>query len=99
MLHEKMKADIFLTLGAGGMYGVTETVDEQVGQKHVVEVFDVSGAGDTAIVALLLARLAGASPTEAAEIANAAGAVVVGKVGSVGLTPAELKNMLGHRHE
>lgn len=99
MLQEKMKADVFLTLGAGGMYVVTDTVDEQVGQKHVVEVFDVSGAGDTAIVTLLLSRLAGASPTECAEIANAAGAVVVGKVGSVGLTPAELKNMLNHRHE
>ena len=41
------------------------------------EVFDVQGAGDTAITALTLARLAGASLLEAAVIGNAAASVVV----------------------
>lgn len=99
LLHQKMETDVFLTLGAGGVYvEATDGTSQHVPQEHVAEVFDVSGAGDTAIVALVLSRLAGASVIEAAEISNAAGAVVVGKVGSVGLTQEEIKNMLEHKH-
>jgi rfaE bifunctional protein kinase chain/domain len=54
------------------------------------EVFDVSGAGDTSIALFTLALSAGASPIEAAQIANHAGGVVVGKLGTATLTPAEL---------
>lgn len=54
------------------------------------EVFDVSGAGDTAIALFTLALTAGATPQEAAEISNHASGVVVGKVGTATLTPAEL---------
>lgn len=54
------------------------------------EVFDVSGAGDTAIALFTLALAAGAPPVEAAEISNWASAVVVGKVGTATLTPEEL---------
>ena len=42
------------------------------------EVFDVSGAGDTSIALFTLALAAGATPQQAAEIANHAGSVVVG---------------------
>jgi D-beta-D-heptose 7-phosphate kinase/D-beta-D-heptose 1-phosphate adenosyltransferase len=58
------------------------------------EVFDVQGAGDTAIAALTLARLAGASLLEAAVIANAAAAVVVAKVGTATASPEELRARL-----
>ena len=54
------------------------------------EVFDVSGAGDTAIALFTLALAAGASPRQAAEVANHAGSVVVGKLGTATLTAAEL---------
>jgi D-beta-D-heptose 7-phosphate kinase/D-beta-D-heptose 1-phosphate adenosyltransferase len=54
------------------------------------EVFDVSGAGDTAIALLTLALVAGATPEEATEIANHASGVVVGKLGTATLTPDEL---------
>lgn len=98
-LSEKMRATVFLTLGAAGMYIYTkEGKGMHIPQEHVVEVFDVSGAGDTAIAALTLALRAGATPEEAALIGNAAGAVVVGKIGSVAITPVELKNMLMHQH-
>jgi D-beta-D-heptose 7-phosphate kinase/D-beta-D-heptose 1-phosphate adenosyltransferase len=58
------------------------------------EVFDVQGAGDTVIAALMLAQRAGASWVEAAVIANAAAAVVVGKVGTATATGAEVKQRL-----
>jgi D-beta-D-heptose 7-phosphate kinase/D-beta-D-heptose 1-phosphate adenosyltransferase len=54
------------------------------------EVFDVSGAGDTAIASFTLAIAAGASPVEAAIISNHASGVVVGKVGTATVTPNEL---------
>lgn len=54
------------------------------------EVFDVQGAGDTTIAALVLALHAGASLLEAAVIANAAVGVVVGKVGTATVTSDEV---------
>lgn len=54
------------------------------------EVYDVSGAGDTAIALFTTALCAGASPTEAAQISNLASGVVVGKLGTAFLEPAEL---------
>ena len=60
------------------------------------EVFDVSGAGDTVIAAFGAAVAAGADWREAAMLANAAAGVVVAKVGTATVTPAEL---LAHYHE
>jgi bifunctional ADP-heptose synthase (sugar kinase/adenylyltransferase) len=54
------------------------------------EVFDVSGAGDTAIALLTLALAAGFKLQDAAEIANHASGIVVGKLGTATLTPDEL---------
>lgn len=94
-LHQQMKTDVFLTLSADGIYVVTDSNPGQhVAQRHQVEVADTSGAGDTATVVLLLSLLAGASATEAAELANAAGAVVVSKLGAVGVKPEELMAMI-----
>ena len=59
------------------------------------EVFDVSGAGDTVIAAFTLALASGATPTEAAMIANHAAGVVVGKVGTATCTPGELRTSFG----
>ncbi len=53
-------------------------------------VFDVSGAGDTAIAVLTLSLCAGASPREAAEIANCASGIAVGKLGTATVSAAEL---------
>lgn len=58
------------------------------------EVFDVQGAGDTAIAALTLARLAGASLLEAAVVGNAAASVVVRKVGTATATAREIRRRL-----
>lgn len=54
------------------------------------QVFDVSGAGDTAIALFTLALCCDATAREAAEIANHASAVVVGKLGTATVTRAEL---------
>lgn len=54
------------------------------------EVFDVSGAGDTALAALGLALAAGASHADAIEFALLASGVVVGKRGTATASPEEL---------
>lgn len=56
------------------------------------EVFDVSGAGDTAISVLTSALVAGASLEEAAWIGNCASGVVVGKKGTATVNQDELRS-------
>lgn len=55
------------------------------------EVFDVSGAGDTAIALLTLTLAAGGDALEAVQVSNFASGVVVGKLGTATLTPDELR--------
>ncbi|HEY1239734.1 MAG TPA: D-glycero-beta-D-manno-heptose-7-phosphate kinase [Bryobacteraceae bacterium] len=59
------------------------------------EVFDVSGAGDTAIAVFTLGLVSGGSPRAAAELANRASGIVVGKVGTATVTSAELAAACG----
>jgi D-glycero-beta-D-manno-heptose-7-phosphate kinase len=61
------------------------------------EVYDVSGAGDTSLAALVLALAAGAPLETAAHFANAAAGVVVGKLGTATVTPKELVDYVNHQ--
>jgi D-glycero-beta-D-manno-heptose-7-phosphate kinase len=58
------------------------------------EVADVTGAGDTVIASLTLALAAGATPAEAAVLANLAGGIVVSKLGTATVSPAELHDAI-----
>lgn len=58
------------------------------------EVADVTGAGDTVIAAFTLALACGASPAQAARLANYAGGMVVMKQGTATVTRAELRSAL-----
>jgi D-beta-D-heptose 7-phosphate kinase/D-beta-D-heptose 1-phosphate adenosyltransferase len=84
-------ADVIVTRGAQGMSIFQAGQPPRDVASAAFEVFDVQGAGDTAIAALALAVLAGGSLAEAAAIANAAAGVVVGKVGTATATPAEIE--------
>ena len=62
------------------------------------EVADVTGAGDTVIAALALGLASGASLAEAAQLANHAAGIVVGRFGPATVSPAELLAEFGdHR--
>ena len=54
------------------------------------QVFDVTGAGDTVLAVLALAVAAGAPLGDAMALANLAAGVVVGKLGTATVAPAEL---------
>lgn len=58
------------------------------------QVYDVTGAGDTALAALALAIASGACLEDAAFLANTAGGVVVEKFGTATLSPEELSSAL-----
>jgi len=64
---------------------------------EALEVFDVSGAGDTVVATLAAALAAGADLIQAATIANAAGGIVVAKVGTAAIRHAELAAALNRR--
>jgi D-beta-D-heptose 7-phosphate kinase/D-beta-D-heptose 1-phosphate adenosyltransferase len=81
---------LLITLGAQGMLLLEDHAPPRHLPAYSKDVFDVSGAGDTAISVLALALAAGATPGEAAELANHASAIVVGKLGTATVTAAEL---------
>lgn len=54
------------------------------------EVFDVSGAGDTVIAVMAVAMAAGLALRDAVRVANRAGGIVVGKLGTATVTYDEL---------
>ena len=91
MLLKKWQTKLLLvTLGEQGMM-----LFERGRKPHHIptkarQVFDVSGAGDTAIALFTLALCCDASAVEAAEIANHASAVVVAKLGTATVSAAEL---------
>jgi D-beta-D-heptose 7-phosphate kinase/D-beta-D-heptose 1-phosphate adenosyltransferase len=60
-------------------------------------VYDVTGAGDTAISVLTLSLAAGASLPEAAQLANAAAGVSVGQIGAVAVDAGSIRNALSAR--
>jgi D-beta-D-heptose 7-phosphate kinase/D-beta-D-heptose 1-phosphate adenosyltransferase len=58
------------------------------------EVADVTGAGDTVVATLALAIAAGATAAEAAQLANEAAGIVVGRFGPACVAPEELLAVL-----
>lgn len=82
---------LLISLAAQGMALFRKDTPMVVIPTRAREVFDVSGAGDTVISAFTLALTVGASGIEAAEIANHAAGIVVGKVGTVTVSADELK--------
>ena len=84
---------LLITLGEDGMMLFVGDNYHHI-PTAALEVFDVSGAGDTVISIFTLALTAGATYKEAAIIANFAAGVVVGKLGAATLDKKELKRVI-----
>lgn len=88
---------LLVTLGEDGMW-LFEQSGRQVRIPTVAqEVFDVAGAGDTVIATFTLALASGATMEQAAQIANQAAGMVVGKLGVAVVTSQELRAKLQSR--
>ena len=81
---------LLVTLGERGMALSGETEGHVRIPTAARDVYDVSGAGDTVTAVVAAALAAGASPVEAAVLANHAAAVEVGKAGVATVTPDEI---------
>ena len=62
-----------------------------------LDVFDVSGAGDTVVAVLALGIAAGGDIEQAARLANVAAGIVVGKTGTATATASELAHAIHNR--
>jgi D-beta-D-heptose 7-phosphate kinase/D-beta-D-heptose 1-phosphate adenosyltransferase len=85
---------IIVTRGAQGMTLVKPSGSIEHLPTKALEVFDVSGAGDTVIATIAIALAAGATHSEATSLANTAAGIVVGKVGTAVVHPQELLEAL-----
>jgi len=85
---------LLITLGEEGMRLFVDKKKFYSIPTTALEVFDVTGAGDTVIAVFSLALSCGASFLEAAVIANFAAGVVVGKLGAATTTRKELKGQI-----
>ena len=59
------------------------------------EVYDVSGAGDTCVSAVILALAAGIAPSDAARLSNYASGIAVRKLGTATVSAEELRKAVG----
>jgi D-beta-D-heptose 7-phosphate kinase/D-beta-D-heptose 1-phosphate adenosyltransferase len=87
-----------VTRGKDGMSVVTKGAAAVHLRTMARQVFDVSGAGDTAIAAMSLGLAAGANVVLASTLANLAAGIVVGKLGTAVVSASELIEQLTPLH-
>jgi rfaE bifunctional protein kinase chain/domain len=88
--RERAQCDsVLITRGEHGMWLSCGEVEGALAAT-AREVSDVTGAGDTVVATLALALAVGGTYAEAAQLANEAAGIVVGKFGPAIVSPAEL---------
>ena len=98
LLDDGTCAALVITRGKDGMSVVSRGEAAVHLRTMARAVFDVSGAGDTAVAALCLGIAAGASIVSASTLANLAAGIVVGKLGTAVVTVSELIEQLTPLH-
>jgi len=83
---------VVATRSADGMSVITKKEATHIASAEEIEVFDVSGAGDTVIATIAASLSAGADLAQAAHLANIAGSIVVTKVGTAPIHMNELRS-------
>ena len=83
---------VFLTCGAEGLLVCTAESATLVPAPPVTGPVDIVGAGDSVAAALALSPLAGATPVEAAAVANVVASVTIQQLGTTGTaTPEQVR--------
>lgn len=95
LLSKRLNTSVVLTRGSHGLTAYDSKLRKAVHiANRALHVFDVTGAGDTVVATLVLILAAGASLFKAAEVANHAGGIVVGRRGTAVVQPSDLKSFL-----
>jgi len=90
---------VVATRGKQGMSIIPATGEALHIRTLASEVYDVTGAGDTAMAALAVALASGADIVAAARLANVAAGIVVGKYGTATASPGEILSRLAGTDE
>lgn len=85
---------LVVTRGAAGAAVVTDDDYQDIPAVNRSEIYDVTGAGDTVVAVMAAALLVGASPFDAARLAQLAAGIVVRKWGNAQADSAELLEAL-----
>jgi len=93
LLKKYRLTNILVTRSEKGATLVTESTVKHIAAT-AVEVYDVSGAGDTTIATVAAFLAAGLTLGEACELANLASQFVIGKVGTYPIQASDLLKML-----
>lgn len=89
-LHKSKAKCLIVTRGAEGISIFLPHQERMDFASKAVQVFDVTGAGDTVISTITLGMISGLSIEEAVHMANFAASVVISKVGTAAVTQEEL---------
>ncbi|MCP4896056.1 MAG: D-glycero-beta-D-manno-heptose 1-phosphate adenylyltransferase [bacterium] len=98
-LTEELELEaMVVTMGARGMLAVPKSgpfIEVPVQRRAV---YDVTGAGDTAVAVMALALAAGGTLEDAVFVSNAASGIAVGEVGAVSVPAAEIIATVTGKH-
>jgi D-beta-D-heptose 7-phosphate kinase/D-beta-D-heptose 1-phosphate adenosyltransferase len=97
MIDDLDLAAILVTRSEKGMLLIDESDEPEFLSTRALEVYDVTGAGDTVIAVLAAALASGESLKSSAQLSNLAAGLVVGKIGVASVTPSELQVALHRR--
>lgn len=90
-LLKRLNTNVFVTRGEKGMSLFEKDGSVTHIPANAREVYSLIGAGDTVVAAIALAVASGASLKEAATLANIAGGIKVGKIGTASVSIEEIK--------
>ena len=85
-----------VTLGKEGIFYEAEDGQARIIATEARAVFDVTGAGDTVVAMLALARACGVDMHDSIRLANLAAGITVGRFGTYAVSRQELLALLGH---
>jgi len=88
-LHTRTGRPVFVTVGERGILVADGGRVEHVPAVPVSGPIDIVGAGDSAMAAIALALCAGATPSEAALIANLVASITIQQLGTTGTATCE----------
>jgi len=94
LIHDHGIENVLATRSEKGMTLVKATGDIHHFRVVAKEVYDVSGAGDTVVATLAAALSMGDTVEESVHLANLAGSVVVGKMGTATVSLSELEDAM-----
>jgi D-beta-D-heptose 7-phosphate kinase/D-beta-D-heptose 1-phosphate adenosyltransferase len=95
LLDQGICGTLVVTLGKHGMSVVSREGSVIHLSTAARQVFDVSGAGDTVVAVMALGLASGGQILQAAQLANVAAGIVVGKQGTATVTPGEIMAHFG----